>query len=211
MCTFQCFTPRFALKLPLQKDLEIWNRFRAGDREAFARIFELHYRQLYSYGKQFLVDISLTEDAIQDLFINLWRTRENLSEVDNIKFYLFRSLRRNIRRLSEREKRLQHYDMFEADDSENNLIHSPEFATESEESLLTRRLKALIEELPKRQREVVMLRFYENFSTHEIALIMGVTEKTVRNTLFNAMTTLRGSSNLLKACLGTILLFLLLF
>ncbi|GHB72931.1 RNA polymerase sigma factor [Persicitalea jodogahamensis] len=198
------------MKITLQTDLEIWNMFRAGDREAFARIFEQHYRQLYSYGKQFLVDVSLTEDAIQDLFINLWRTRENLSEVDNIKFYLFRSLRRNIRRLSEREKRLQHQDVFQTDGSENSLIHSPDFGAESEESLLTRRLKSLIENLPKRQREVVMLRYYENFSTHEIALIMGVTEKTVRNTLFNAMTTLRGSSSLLKACLGAILLFLFL-
>ncbi len=181
--------------------------FRTGDREAFARIFELHYRQLYSYGKQFLVDMSLTEDAIQDLFINLWRTRENLSEVDNIKFYLFCSLRRNIRRLSERQQRAQYQDIFMAT-NDSRLSQTPDFENGDDESLLTRRLNALIEDLPKRQREAIMLRYYQNFSTDEIALIMGVTEKTVRNTLFNAMTTLRGSSNLLKACLGMALFIL---
>ncbi len=184
----------------MQNDLEIWNRFRSGDREAFARIFELHYRQLYSYGKQFLVDVSLTEDAIQDLFISLWRTRENLSEVDNIKFYLFRSLRRNIRRLSDKQRQTQQYDLLSALADESSF--PPDFMNEGGKSLLTRRLESIIAQLPKRQREVVMLRYYENFDTEEIALIMGITEKTVRNTLFNAMNSLRDSSHLLKACLA---------
>ena len=197
------------MKLAVPKDQEIWNRFRTGDREAFARIFELHYRQLYAYGKQFLVDVSLTEDAIQDLFINLWRTRENLSEVDNIKFYLFRSLRRNIRRLSERQERAQHQNIFQAQIEDDWLRQTSDFLPDDDESLLTRRLNALIEDLPRRQQEVILLRYYQNFSTEEISLIMGVTEKTVRNTLFNAMTTLRGSSNLLRACLGMVLFVLL--
>lgn len=171
----------------------------------------MHYRQLYSYGKQFLVDVSLTEDAIQDLFISLWRTRENLSEVDNIKFYLFRSLRRNIRRLSERQQRMQPQDIFLATADHALLSHTPDFVHGDDESLLTRRLNALIEDLPRRQREVILLRYYQKFSTEEIALIMSITEKTVRNTLFNAMTTLRGSSSLLKACLGITLTILLFF
>jgi len=154
-----------------------------------------------------LVDVSLVEDAIQDLFINLWRTRENLSEVDNIKFYLFRCLRRDIRRLAEREKKQQ--GSHQAEDFSNKQVLSPDFAEGDDESLLTRRLKALVEGLPKRQREAVLLRYYQSFSTEEIALIMNITEKTVRNTLFNAMTTLRESSALLKACFGVILLMLL--
>ncbi|WP_373511729.1 RNA polymerase sigma factor [Persicitalea sp.] len=197
------------MKASLPNDLEIWDKFRAGDRAAFARIFELHYGQLYSYGKQFLTDVSLTEDAIQDLFISLWRTRENLSQVDNIKFYLFRCLRRNIRRISQREQRTQSQDIFLVSEDNGHLSQSPDFLLGSDEPLLTRRLKAIVAELPKRQREVVMLRYYENFDTDEIALIMGITEKTVRNTLFNAMTTLRSSTSLLKVCLGMALFFLL--
>ena len=190
------------------KDQEIWNQFRTGDREAFARIFELNYRPLFAYGKQFLVDISLTEDAIQDLFINLWRTRENLSEVDNIRFYLFRCLRRIIRRLSERQQRTQNQDVLLASTEYSYTGQIHDFDNGNDVSLLTRRLDALIGDLPKRQREVVQLRYYQNFSTEEISLIMGITEKTVRNTLFNAMTSLRCSSSLLKTCLGTTILLL---
>ncbi len=191
-------------------DRQIWNEFRAGDRTAFTRLFESHYRQLYAYGKQFLVDASLTEDAIQDLFITLWRTRENLSEVDHVKFYLFRCLRRNIRRLSEREKRSQPQDFSVTTDLLFNQLQTPDFTDKNDDALLNRRLKSIIDQLPKRQREAVLLRYYENFKTDEIAVTMGVSEKTVSNTLFNAMTSLRKSSDLLKACFG-ILLILFLF
>ena len=55
-----------------------------------------------------------------------------------------------------------------------------------------------------------MLRYYENFKTEEIALLMGVSVKTAQNTLFNAMASLRNHSDLLKSCLdfAFILLFL---
>jgi RNA polymerase sigma factor (sigma-70 family) len=197
------------LKNSQSNDQEIWRAFRAGNREAFAAIFDQHYRQLYSYGKQFLDDESMTDDAIQELFINLWRTREKLTEeVDNIKFYLFRCLRRNIRRLSDREKRFQTQDLERAADEFAHHFVTPATADGNEESLLTRRLKAIIAELPNRQREAVMLRYYENFKTEEIAVLMGVSLKTVQNTLFNAMTSLRNHSDLLKASLAIAALLL---
>jgi len=191
------------LKTSQSHDQEIWRAFRAGDRDAFASIFDQHYRQLYSYGKQFLDDETLTDDAIQELFINLWRTRANLTEdIDNIKFYLFRCLRRNIRRLSDREKRFQAQDLERAVDEFTHHFVTPASIAGDEESLLTRRLKMVIAQLPNRQREAVMLRYYENFKTEEIAILMGVSVKTVQNTLFNAMTSLRSHSELLKASLA---------
>lgn len=189
-------------------DSELWRTFRAGDRDAFATLFDLNYRHLYAYGRQFLDDETLVEDAIHDLFITLWRTRENLTEnVDSIKFYLFRCLRRNIRRLSDRESRYQNEDFLLAPDYFTEQVNSPVPFENDAEPLLIQRLKALIDQLPKRQREVLMLRYYENFKTDEIALLMGISEKTVRNTLFNAVTALRGSSDFLKASLAIVFLF----
>jgi RNA polymerase sigma factor (sigma-70 family) len=199
------------LKTDPQNDQEVWHAFRAGDREAFATLFNQHYRHLYSYGRQFLDDETLTEDAIHDLFITLWRTREKLTEeIDSIKFYLFRCLRRNIRRLSDREKRLQNFDIQPEVHGIGRQFETPDFVEGNDESLLIQRLKAIIAQLPPRQREVVMLRYYENFKADEIALLLGISEKTVRNTLFNAMTTLRSSSALLKASLALAALYFLL-
>lgn len=137
-----------------------------------------------------MADGTRVEDAIQDLFINLWRGHANVSPVDNIKFYLFRSLRRDIYRMTEKEKV---FPKVELDD----LLHGHGHAGEDDhfwhenEAELTQRLLAVLQSLPKRQLEAITLRYYENFSIGEIAEIMEVSDKTVRNTLHNSLTLLR--------------------
>lgn len=177
-----------------QHETDIWNAFRQGDQDAYARIYELYFSSLYSYGQRFVSDQTQVEDAIQDLFVNLWRSRERLSPVDNIKFYLFRSLRRDLHRLTEKTKRLEEVDF------ENFLFtgqHPAEdFASLHTDEELAQKLKEILQTLPKRQLEAITLRFYDNFSIEEIASMMEVSEKTVRNTLHNSMLLLRRSSRL---------------
>ena len=177
-----------------QHDKDIWNAFRLGDKDAYARIYEVHFDALYAYGRKFIADETQVEDAIQDLFINLWRSREKLSPVDNIKFYLFRSLRRDIRRISEKEKALEKVDF----DSFIFTNEGPgeELPTYNTDEELTQKLMEILSKLPKRQLEAITLRYYENFSIEEIASIMDVSEKTVRNTLHNSLTLLRKNSSL---------------
>lgn len=182
-----------------QHDIEIWNSFKAGDKAAYAEIYERHFDALYAYGRKFIQDETQVEDAIQDLFINLWRTREKLSVVDNIKFYLFRSLRRDIRRISEKEKSLEKIDFdsvlfTNSDPGEEHTIYN----TDEE---LAQKLMEVLKKLPKRQLEAITLRYYENFSIEQIASIMDVSEKTVRNTLHNSLTLLRKNSNLFYSLL----------
>ena len=80
----------------------LWNTFQQGDREAFARIYNLYIEELLSYGYRVTSNRQLIKDSIQDLFLHLWVHRENLSETDSVKFYLFRSLRNRIVRNMEK-------------------------------------------------------------------------------------------------------------
>ena len=186
----------------LQGDDELWDSFKSGDHNFFARLYQLHYRSLFSYGKNFLADETSVEDAIQDLFITLWRTRANLSPVANVKYYLFRSLRRELHRLSDRQKRFERVDM-------DTLLASYDLPLEAsapgDEDELAGKLAGILKKLPKRQYEAILLRYYEDFSILEIATLMGISAKTVRNTLFNALTQLRQDTPLLTVIL--VLLF----
>jgi RNA polymerase sigma factor (sigma-70 family) len=188
------------------RDSAIWDAFRLGDKNAYGEIYELYFDSLYSYGKKFVADQTQVEDAIQDLFIRLWRTRERLSTVGNIKFYLFLSLRRDIRRINEREKAVEKvdYESFLTTHDHPADEYSP---TDSDREL-THRLVAILKNLPKRQLEAITLRYYENFSITEIASIMDISEKTVRNTLHNSLTLLRKNSNLLYSLIKLTLIFL---
>src|SRR5215210_4417778 len=77
-------------------DSEIWIRFKSGDKKALSYIYTRYFEKLYNYGSRITKDFGLTEDSIQDLFVEFWNKREEMSDVKNIRFYLYKSLRRKI-------------------------------------------------------------------------------------------------------------------
>jgi len=56
--------------------------------------------------------------------------------------------------------------------------------------------------------EAITLRYYENFGIEEIASIMDISEKTVRNTLHNSLTLLRKNSSLFYTLIKLTLVYL---
>lgn len=176
-------------------DRQLWLRLKKGDEDAFALLFDKYHTTLYNYGiklspgKPYLV-----EDAVQDLFIDLWRLRGGLTgEVESVRFYLYRSLRRKIHQALRKEPI--------SDLPEAGFEKTP-FSQTSHESLLIQeetlhirkeRLGALLHRLPERQLEALTLKYFEDFSIGEIAQIMEVNEKSVRNFLYKALVTLRAN------------------
>jgi RNA polymerase sigma-70 factor (ECF subfamily) len=191
------------LKNSISNDVDLWNKFREGDQQVFGEIYELYYNSLYSYGRKFFQDASLIDDAIQELFITLWRTKSNLSEVTNIKFYLFRCLRRLVHNEQLKQEKVNlasfEYLAFPENDHSVQSFYEPD--------LLSEKLKIILKNLPARQLEAITLRYYENFSNQEIAEIMNISEKTVRNTLHNALSQLRENLPYLNPLLQLTLFF----
>lgn len=133
-------------------------------------------------------DTDLVEDTIQDLFITLWNTRQKLSDVKNVKAYLFTILRRGIYQKSQKEQLVQDIDDFP---ELTPLDEGSSYEHEDYEKWLVMKLTDMLKSLPERQLDVVLLRYYENLQTSEIATIMGITEKSVRNTIYKALTYMR--------------------
>tara|TARA_R110002124_G_scaffold205213_5_gene371479 strand:- start:156 stop:770 length:615 start_codon:yes stop_codon:yes gene_type:complete len=178
-------------KLYIENDLMLWQSFKSGDEAAFSKIYLSNYDSLYSYGKKFIGDPTLVEDAIQDLFFQLWKTKMNLSDTDNIKFYLFRCLRRSIHKSTIENERIglasfEYISTLDFGDMDFNGILGP-----GQEELMVEKLKHFLGQLHKRQLEAISLRYYDNFSVSEISEIMNISEKTVRNTLYKALVLLK--------------------
>lgn len=55
-------------------------------------LFEQHYTALHAYAKRFVSDSSAADDVVQDVFLNLWKNKENLDFEESLKPYLFRSV-----------------------------------------------------------------------------------------------------------------------
>lgn len=172
-------------------DMLLWNAFREGNREAYADIYNLYIEDLLSYGYRVTSNRQLIKDSIQDLFLHLWLHRENLSETDSIKFYLFRSLRNRILRNIEKSDILPQT----AEKILENIIEDFSFeqelmAHETETEQIVRLQKA-INKLSKRQQEVIQLRYHNDFSLEEIENLMQLNNQSVRNLLHRAISQLR--------------------
>ncbi|MDQ6481775.1 sigma-70 family RNA polymerase sigma factor [Dyadobacter sp. LHD-138] len=176
----------------------LWQRFKIGDKEAFSRIYTKYAGILYNYGYHMLPDTYLVQDAIQDLFTDLWRMRQNLAHTTSIKYYLFRSLRRKIHRLSAGERL---FDSFQEDDQDVGIpfVLSDEalrIERETTDEQILALQKALLK-LPSRQLEAIRLRFFDGFELDQVADIMQMNEQSARNLIQRSLRKLRLSFDLL--------------
>jgi RNA polymerase sigma factor (sigma-70 family) len=176
-------------------DLEIWQAFKGGDDHAYECIYHRHARELFSYGFHIVNDRQLVEDCVHDLFVYLFQHRSTLGDTNAIKYYLFKSLRRRVVEVLEKQTRVAHESHNVAD-----LYHNHELATSSEEVKIieaeanlaqNRRLTEAIEKLPPRQKEAIYLLYFSNLEYEEIAAIMSLSIRTVYNQIHTAIQTLR--------------------
>ncbi|MEF8812119.1 MAG: sigma-70 family RNA polymerase sigma factor [Bacteroidales bacterium] len=173
-------------------DSVLWQKFKNGDKEAFIKIYQKYYPQLLNYGLRIKRNEGFIEDCIQEIFYDLLRTAKNLGPTDNILFYLFASLRRKIFR------KLKYDISFREDD--NFYFDGPELAERSSEDAVIedegnqqrkKYFKELIGDLPSRQKEALLMRFYLHIEYSEIAKIMEMNVQSVRNLVHKAIKTLR--------------------
>lgn len=168
----------------------LWQAFKQSDALALGEIYERFVNELYNYGYHFVMDAGRVQDAIQDVFADLWRTREHLSDTTSVKYYLFCCIRRRLGRKNDFAGLTTAW----IDDEETGMH------TDSAEMVMIRveesvqqmqRLQQAIAALPFRQQEVIRLRFYDDFSWEEIAGILQINEQSVRNLVQRAVLKLR--------------------
>ncbi|KAA9349753.1 RNA polymerase sigma factor [Larkinella humicola] len=173
------------------QDQALWRSFREGEKKALGQLVERYYRVLKHYGLKFRVDEAVVEDAIQELFLQLWQNRLQINETESVKHYLLKALRHHILQSVRLQKRLAFEELDwdtsipDEADSETLLIHQESFAS------LTKAIQAQLASLPAREREALYLRYYENLSIPEIAETMHVNRQSVSNFLQKALSKLR--------------------
>ncbi len=170
---------------------QLWEAFRTGDAQALAALFEAHYDALFNYGLKLTRDEELVKDCIQNLFQKLWRRREGLRAVQVVKAYLFKALRRH---LGDETKLLRHHrHLLPAYTDSFEVVYSHEefLIAQQRDSEQHTRLLAALNQLSKRQREALYLKFFDGFSYERIAEVMSLNTQSVRNLVFNALRTVR--------------------
>ncbi|NIG56384.1 RNA polymerase sigma factor [Chitinophaga sp. Cy-1792] len=195
-----------------EKDL--WIRFKSGDKSAFTQIYRGHTALLLQYGIRFCDDQEKLKDLIHDLFIELWNTRNQLSDTDNIRFYLCKSLKYKLIRANYNYRNAAgkiHQYAQTLESAGNELTAEDRIIDAEITGSRADLLDKAIRRLSRRQQEIITLRFYMNFTNAEIADIMQMKYQSVSNLLYSALTRIKEtleSSGFATRLLETFHLFL---
>ena len=151
-------------------EMELWSRFKNGDKESFKEIYYEHYMFLYNYGVKATSEKNLAEDCLQDLFLKLWKNRENLGEVISIKAYLYRAYVRVLFDELKKSKRVLEFSELECDE-EISSVEEKIIKNQTETEFKGQINKAL-NQLSKRHRQVLELHYIEGLSYKQIEEIL---------------------------------------
>ena len=167
---------------------------KAGDEQAFNKLFEVFWDMVCYHCKQYLGRTQDAEDAAQEVFLVLYK---RINGIEHPK-YLKHRIMRIITEVCGNHGRGRKSDMLDnsfvldtVDDG--RLAVEDEFLPEAifENKDTFERLLSLVQELPQKQRQVIVLRYYDELSLKEIAAITGAKEKAVDGRLRTARNTLR--------------------
>ena len=177
--------------LTKEQEQTLWKDMISGNKKSFEDLYNQYFQALINYGFRITKNENLIEDAVQELFISIWNNRTNLSEVNEVKFYLFRSLKNRILRQLEKdifdksEDVDVYLDLLISISEEQKKINSEQLNTNLDT------LQRAIAHLPLRQQEVINLKYFHDFTLDEIAKLMDVNKQSVSNLLFRSYAILR--------------------
>lgn len=181
------------MRQELSKDdlLVVWSRFKSGDQEAFAILYNLHIEALYHYGTKLCKDKEAVKDALQELFLELFLKRNKMRiSPENLKYYLFLALKRNLIKKMEAGRKISH-------GFNESVNFEPEYSIEfqiieqEKEAEINREVLNALNMLPSKQKEAVYLRYNESLEYKEIANILKISVESVRKQVYRALKTIR--------------------
>lgn len=158
------------------------------DQAAFRILYNRYWERLYKKALSRLGNDSDAQDAVQEIFISLWRNKHTITASPTLSSYLFTALKYCIiKKVYRKAKRGVHLPIFLAEFRDPQ-PGSDEIAQYKEvQSIIASEVAAL----PDRMKEIYRLSRNENLPTPEIAQRLQLSEQTVKNTLTIALKRLR--------------------
>jgi len=169
-------------------DKLIINKLKEGDVLSFDYIFKKYNKKVYYFALSYLKNKEEAEDVVQDVFMNLWKYRDQINEYYVFSKYLFKitynATCKRFRKQASDKKHLEEV-------LQNIIIEDNSTNLDIEYNNLLETANLLIEKLPTRQKNILLLSIKEQLPSEQIALKLNISKKTVENYLTMAKTTLR--------------------
>mgnify|MGYP000159068886 CR=1 FL=1 len=166
------------MNIDKDQTLKLVKQVKTGDQAAFADLYDLFAQRLYAYIRIKISSQTDAEDILQEVFLKAWVGIKNL-EIDNLNFsaWLYKVAGNTIndyyrkKYRSPGEVELEKAANFASEDSP---------ADDASHGLKRSAVKQALDSLPSHYKEVIELRFFQDFSVADTASIMGKNSVSVR-------------------------------
>ncbi len=151
--------------------------------EIFEQTYTDYWQKLNAFSYTMTQDKDLAQNIVQDVFIDLWERKDDLN-INAIEPYLFRAVKNQIFKHYQNNR----FDKTIMEDKfEDYIIDN--FSTIDPE--VTDLLYSLLDKLPEKRKEVLLMYKFQDMSIDQIADELGISKQTVKNQISSALKQLR--------------------
>lgn len=173
-----------------------------GNLLAFNTLYKEYSGRLYRFALGYLKSEEEAEELVQEVFTKIWEKRADLKEELSFKSFLFTIAFNNIRKHFRTKAHLEDY--FKSEQVIDLDLHTSQ---QVNYDFLYQYLIKLVDQIPKRRKEIFIKSRIEGLTIKEIAEEFKISHKTVENQLTEALKFIR--VNLNREYIPAILFFML--
>ena len=164
------------------------NIYCLGSKSSFEQVYRTFWKKLYVICYEKTRDTQLSEEMVQEIFINLWKRKADLPGIESIEGYLVICAKNRImdhyrkvygpKEVVAAPSKLCEEQGFDG----SSIVHN-----EAVEAFLRKDLELVVDQLPSQCQKVYRLSREENMTNNEIAVLLGISQKTVKNHITKAL------------------------
>jgi RNA polymerase sigma-70 factor (family 1) len=178
--------PRLHLPMPGTADqiLNLQQRIALhSDQSAYKELYLLFYKPLLQFGYSFVRSHETAEEIVSDVFVNLWKKRAQITDIQNLRLYLFVSTKNTaLNYLRSQKKPLLQAEQYQV--QLQSIYFDPERLMITAE--MVNRVQAAIRKLPPRCQLIFKLVKEDGLKYREVAELLNLSVKTVENQMITA-------------------------
>jgi len=152
--------------------------------KAFKKLLDLYQERLYWHIRKIVITHENADDVLQNTFLRIYKSLPKFKQNSSLNTWMYRiAYNESLRFLDKNKLKYK----FSIDDITNNYINCLTSDSYFEGNQIQERLHQILSELPDKQRQIFVMKYYDDLKFREIASILKIKEGTLKSSYYNTV------------------------